>query len=218
MSEEYDTEDSEDYGGEEAGPEETAAEGQRSGRETRSASDLQELKQLPPEFSCRVCGQSFHRMIYLVAHTSAHPRACAVCGKHLELSDSLKHHLRVHRETSFDCSVCGHSFTQRGNLRTHMRIHSGERPFGCSVCSKKFGRRASLVRHIRSHTGEKPYSCSYCGRGFVEKGNLTVHLRTHTGERPYWCSVCERRFNQLSCFYRHPCANRGLTSAPVGHS
>uniref|UniRef100_A0A3B5B8X9 C2H2-type domain-containing protein n=1 Tax=Stegastes partitus TaxID=144197 RepID=A0A3B5B8X9_9TELE len=137
-------------------------------------------------------------MSYLLNHSAAHLRDCGVCGKHLERAESLKLHLKVHRESSFRCSVCGQSFTLRGNLRTHMRIHSGERPYACTVCGKSFGRRATLVRHVRSHTGEKPFTCTYCGHGFVEKGNLTVHLRTHTGERPYWCSVCDRRFSQLT--------------------
>ncbi|XP_026205606.1 zinc finger protein 32-like [Anabas testudineus] len=200
-----DTEDSGDYWREAAAlwsPEDT--EGQRSANLSH---------ELPPGLTCKVCGEAFQRKSPLLTHTSAHPRDCGVCGKHLEHGDNLKLHLRVHRETSFCCSVCGQSFTLRGNLRTHMRIHSGERPFGCTVCGKSFGRRATLVRHVRSHTGEKPFTCTYCGRAFVEKGNLTVHLRTHTGERPYWCSTCDRRFSQLSCFYKHPCQRRHLSSA-----
>ncbi|GAA6232607.1 zinc finger protein 771-like [Lates japonicus] len=208
-----DTEDSGDRWREAAGlwkPEETeATEGQRSppSRKVESCGDASH----PPVFGCKVCGESFQRRTYLLTHTSAHLRDCGVCGKHLERAETLRLHLRGHREASFGCGVCGQTFTLRGNLRTHMRIHSGERPHGCTVCGKSFGRRATLVRHVRSHTGEKPFACAYCGRGFVEKGNLTVHLRTHTGERPYWCSVCDRRFSQLSCFYKHPCQRRGLT-------
>ncbi|XP_023252720.1 zinc finger protein 771-like [Seriola lalandi dorsalis] len=225
LDEGSDTEDSGDYWREAAGlwkPEETGeTEGPSSppSRKVESSADLsQEHKpshQLPPVFTCQVCGESFQRRSYLFTHTSAHLRDCGVCGKHLERTENLKLHLRVHRETLFRCSVCGQTFTLRGNLRTHMRIHSGERPYGCTVCGKSFGRRATLVRHVRSHTGEKPFTCTYCGRGFVEKGNLTVHLRTHTGERPYWCSICDRRFSQLSCFYKHPCQRRGLASARV---
>ncbi|XP_037651743.1 zinc finger protein 2 homolog [Sebastes umbrosus] len=203
------TEDSGDYWREAAGlwkPEETD-EGQSS---SQSRTDLPH--QPPPVFSCKVCGESFQRISYLLTHASAHLRDCGLCGKHLEHTENLKLHLRVHKETSFRCGVCGQSFTLRGNLRTHMRIHSGERPYGCTVCGKSFGRRATLVRHVRSHTGEKPFICTYCGKSFVEKGNLTVHLRTHTGERPYWCSSCDRRFSQLSCYYKHPCQRRGLTT------
>ncbi|XP_041810704.1 zinc finger and SCAN domain-containing protein 2-like [Chelmon rostratus] len=210
------TEDSGDYWREAAGlwkPEEMEeAEGRSSSPSTKVRSSTDLSHQLPPVFSCKVCGESFQRISYLLTHASAHLSDCGLCGKHLEHPENLKLHLRVHREASFRCGVCGQSFTLRGNLRTHMRIHSGERPYGCTVCGKSFGRRATLVRHIRSHTGEKPFICTYCGRGFVEKGNLTVHLRTHTGERPYWCSICDRRFSQLSCFYKHPCQRRGLTT------
>ncbi|XP_026155811.1 zinc finger protein 32-like [Mastacembelus armatus] len=217
------TEDTGEYWEEAAGlwkPEETGqTEGQSSGKEVRISTDLSQehalVPQLPPVFSCKVCGESFQRRKYLLTHTLTHVRDCGVCGKHLECGEILKLHLRVHRETLFRCSVCGQSFTLQGNLRMHMRIHSGERPYGCTVCGKSFGRRATLVRHVRSHTGEKPFTCMYCGHGFVEKGNLTVHLRTHTGEKPYWCSVCDRRFSQLSCFYKHPCQRRGLSSALV---
>ncbi|XP_063755114.1 zinc finger protein 235-like [Eleginops maclovinus] len=169
-------------------------------------------------FSCKVCGESFQKNGYLLTHVLAHPTDCGVCGKHLEHTEKLKFHLRVHKEASFCCNVCGQSFTLPGNLRIHMRIHSGERPHGCTLCGKSFGRRGTLVRHVRSHTGEKPFICTYCGRGFVEKGNLTVHQRTHTGERPYQCSLCDRRFTQLSCFYKHPCRMRSPPTAPGNHT
>uniref|UniRef100_UPI0037E8A9DB zinc finger protein 814-like n=1 Tax=Semicossyphus pulcher TaxID=241346 RepID=UPI0037E8A9DB len=216
------TEDSGDYWRDPAGfwkPEENKEpQGQNSSLSERvkSSSDLSlesDLSHQPaPLFNCKVCGESFQRISHLLNHSSAHLRDCGLCGKHLDHTENLKLHLKVHREASFCCSVCGQSFTLRGNLRTHMRIHSGERPYSCTVCGKSFGRRATLVRHVRSHTGEKPFICTYCGHSFVEKGNLTVHLRTHTGERPYWCSVCDRRFSQLSCFYKHPCQRRALTS------
>lgn len=214
LAEHSETEDSGDYWREDAGlwrAEETEeAGGQSSSLMEKDSTDLSH--QPAPLFTCKVCGQSFHRISFLLTHSSAHLRDCGLCGKHLEPSENLKLHLRVHREALFRCGVCGQSFTLRGNLRTHMRIHSGERPFGCTVCGKSFGRRATLVRHVRSHTGEKPFVCTYCGHGFVEKGNLTVHLRTHTGEKPYWCSTCNRRFSQLSCFYKHPCQRRGLNT------
>lgn len=210
------TEDSGDYWRDAAGlwkPEETEeTEGPSSSPSSKAENLSDPSREPPPAFRCKVCGEPFQRVSYLLTHASAHLRDCGLCGKHLEHSENLKLHLRGHRETAFRCGVCGQSFTLRGNLRTHMMIHSGERPYGCTVCGKSFGRRATLVRHVRSHTGEKPFTCAYCGRGFVEKGNLTVHLRTHTGERPYWCSTCDRRFSQLSCFYKHPCQRRGLAA------
>lgn len=219
LAESSETEDSGDYWSKAVGlwrwEEMAAAEGQSSSdrRKARSSSDAS--PQPAPVFGCKVCGESFQSISYVLTHAAAHLRDSCLCGKHLEHTENLKLHLRVHRETSFRCGICGQSFTLRGNLRTHMRIHSGERPYRCTVCGKSFGRRATLVRHVRSHTGEKPFTCTFCGRSFVEKGNLTVHLRTHTGERPYWCSICDRRFSQLSCFYKHPCQRRGLTTVPI---
>lgn len=208
------TDDSGDCWGESTGhwtPEDTEeVEGQSSSPSLKQKAPGDVSRQPPPVFSCKVCGESFQKLSYLFTHSSAHLKDCSLCGKHLEPAETLKLHLKVHREASFRCSECGQSFTLRGNLRTHMRIHSGERPYSCTVCDKSFGRRATLVRHVRSHTGEKPFSCTYCGRRFVEKGNLTVHLRTHTGERPYWCSNCDRRFSQLASFYKHPCQRRGV--------
>uniref|UniRef100_A0A3Q3JTT9 C2H2-type domain-containing protein n=1 Tax=Monopterus albus TaxID=43700 RepID=A0A3Q3JTT9_MONAL len=155
-TERSDTDDSGDYWREASGlwqPEESGeTEGQSS--EGRSCTGLSH--QLPPVFSCKVCGEAFQQRTYLLTHTLAHLRDCGVCGKHLEHGETLKLHLRVHRESSFHCSVCGQRFTLRDNLRTHMRIHSGERPYSCTVCGKSFGRRATLVQHIRSHMGEKP--------------------------------------------------------------
>ncbi|XP_071396435.1 zinc finger protein 649-like [Centroberyx affinis] len=222
LSDRSETEDSDEYWKEAVGLRKSKKAGKSKGqrlflsKKFRSSAELsQEQKSsvhLPSAHCCQVCGESFKRRNHLLTHAPVHTSDCGLCGKHLELTENLKLHLRAHRETSFRCAVCGQSFTLRGNLRTHMRIHSGERPHGCTVCGKSFGRRATLVRHVRSHTGEKPFVCTYCGRGFVEKGNLTVHLRTHTGERPYWCSTCDRRFTQLSCFYKHPCQRKGSTS------
>ncbi|XP_017285090.1 zinc finger protein 32 [Kryptolebias marmoratus] len=219
QAEDSDTEESEDGWREAArlwNQEETEdAKDQSSGAELKTGDLQQEERQLPHMFSCKVCGESFHKMSILLSHASAHLGDCGVCGKQLEPTESLKLHLKVHRETLFRCSICGQTFTLRGNLGIHMRIHSGERPFSCTVCGKSFGRRATLVRHVRSHTGEKPFACMYCGHSFTEKGNLTVHLRTHTGERPYSCSLCSRRFSQLSSFYKHPCQKNGLMCVPV---
>lgn len=188
-------------------------EGQRSSPSPTETTSVDVSRQPAPAFSCKVCGESFQRLGYLLTHAAAHLKDCGLCGKRLDHTETLTEHLRLHRQASFRCSVCGQSFTLRGNLTMHMRIHSGERPYGCTVCGKSFGRRATLVRHVRSHTGEKPFSCSDCGRGFVEKGNLKVHMRTHTGERPYRCSNCDRRFSQLASFYKHPCRRRGVTAA-----
>ncbi|XP_031172865.2 zinc finger and SCAN domain-containing protein 2-like [Sander lucioperca] len=223
LAESSNTEDSGDWG-EAAGlwrPEETEEARRQSsppgGTAPSSAVPSHSSRQSQPVFSCKVCSESFKRISHLTTHASAHPRDCGLCGKHLEPTESLKLHLRLHRDTAFRCGVCGQGFTLRGNLRTHLRIHTGERPFGCTICGKSFGRRASLVRHVRSHTGEKPFACAYCGRGFVEKGNLTVHLRTHTGERPYWCAVCDRHFSQRSCFYKHPCQRKVCRRPPSSH-
>uniref|UniRef100_A0A1A7XS36 Zinc finger protein 146 n=1 Tax=Iconisemion striatum TaxID=60296 RepID=A0A1A7XS36_9TELE len=223
LSEDSDTDESEESWRDAAHfwkPDETkVTKNQSSGAELKMVSDFpQEDRQVLPDFSCKVCGESFNKMSILLTHASSHLRDCSVCGKQLESTKSLKLHLKVHRETSFCCSICGQSFTLRGNLRIHMRIHSGERPFSCTFCGKSFGRRATLVRHVRSHMGEKPFTCTYCGHSFTEKGNLTVHLRTHTGERPYSCSLCSRRFSQLSSFYKHPCQRRGLLCVAISDS
>uniref|UniRef100_A0A8C4ISE8 C2H2-type domain-containing protein n=1 Tax=Dicentrarchus labrax TaxID=13489 RepID=A0A8C4ISE8_DICLA len=200
-----DTDDSGDYWREPAGVwrlEETgAAEGRSSSPSGKAKSSGDQPP--PPAFSCKVCGESFHKVGYLITHCTAHLKDCGLCGKHLELTESLKVHLRVHRHSTFRCGVCGQSFTLRGNLRTHMRIHSGERPYACTVCGKSFGRRATLVRHVRSHTGEKPFTCTYCGRGFVEKGNLTVHLRTHTVDKSYTCDICGKRLTRFDGYQKH---------------
>lgn len=183
-------------------------------KDQSSSLELQNVSDLS-QFSCVVCGISFQKMGYLITHALVHQENCGVCGEQIKDAESLKLHLKAHRETMFRCSVCGQSFSMRGNLRIHMRIHSGERPYSCSICGKSFGRRASLVRHVRSHTGEKPFACTYCGHSFTEKGNLTVHLRKHTGERPYRCSLCARRFSQLSSFYKHPCQKKGLICTAI---
>uniref|UniRef100_A0A3Q3N8U5 C2H2-type domain-containing protein n=1 Tax=Mastacembelus armatus TaxID=205130 RepID=A0A3Q3N8U5_9TELE len=216
------TEDTGEYWEEAAGlwkPEETGqTEGQSSGKEVRISTDLSQehalVPQLPPVFSCKVCGESFQRRKYLLTHTLTHVRDCGVCGKHLECGEILKLHLRVHRETLFLQQTCpdpddedsGNNQAQSAELEAS--LSEPDSPYVCAICGRTFAQRGHWANHAQVHRKvetktDKSYTCDICGKRLTRFDGYQKHLRIHTGEKPYCCDECGRRFSDNSNYKRH---------------
>ncbi|XP_039976839.1 zinc finger and SCAN domain-containing protein 21-like isoform X2 [Xiphias gladius] len=84
---------------------------------------------------CKSCGKIFHYMYTLRTHAQTHTvdkiLICGICGKHLESTESLVHHLQSHTKRN-KCGICGKQFSSNSRLKRHRRFH---RPKGLNVTS-----------------------------------------------------------------------------------
>ncbi|XP_056291665.1 zinc finger protein 699-like [Pseudoliparis swirei] len=174
---------------------------------SRESPHLPQLSLVAPDYRCHLCDKSFSSNHHLTNHAfRIHSKdadvLCAVCGRTLESTESLKVHLNSHRGSKC-CHVCGKQCKSNTALSEHMAGHSGVKLHHCHVCGKACSRKGDLKIHMRIHTGEKPFCCSFCDKRFTHSGHLRKHLRSHTGERPHRCGVCGRGFLQSTHLKYH---------------
>ncbi|XP_069842652.1 zinc finger protein 271-like [Dendropsophus ebraccatus] len=126
-----------------------------------------EIEEIPQEFQCSFCGQSFVTKDEVEAHRPVHLKM-GPTGQKL-----------------YECVECKKCFNNSSNLRKHTVIHTGKKPFTCNICNQSFRQATHLQRHYLVHTGERPFKCSICQKGFRDTSDLLKHQRVHTVEKPY---------------------------------
>ena len=84
-------------------------------RSTESLHELKSTNHITSTSCCKVCGESFPNIVSLLRHVRVHSKTCGFCEKHLEPTESLTHHLQVHRI----CDVCGKGFSSDETLEVH---------------------------------------------------------------------------------------------------
>ncbi|KAG8554496.1 hypothetical protein GDO81_003810 [Engystomops pustulosus] len=128
-----------------------------------------ENEEIPQEFQCSFCCQSFRTKKELDFHRPIHLKI-GPTGQKL-----------------YECVECKKHFNNSSNLRKHAVIHTGKKPFTCNICNQSFRQSTHLQRHYLVHTGERPFKCSLCQKGFRDTSDLLKHQRVHTGDqRPTW--------------------------------
>ncbi|XP_013403911.1 zinc finger protein 236 isoform X2 [Lingula anatina] len=155
------------------------------------------------EYTCKHCGQIFHKMSVLRDHMRQHTK--------VRMTFSQPKYKRNVDRSGFSqrCQYCNKTFQKPSQLTRHIRIHTGERPFKCPHCEKAFNQKGALQTHIAQHEKHKPHKCHLCPMSFTQKGNLRAHLqRVHTDleeyEGPiYQCEECSCHFRKLGSLNAH---------------
>ena len=142
------------------------------------------------EFACERCGQSFHGVLRMQAHTAkAHSRyMCKHCLNTFSLRCNLRRHERLHAGLKpYSCDVCRKSFARSTDLKIHLARHSivkcSAGSFTCSRCpSKTFSAMSGLRWHMHKihRQQDAVHQCSECGQVFFDRLTYQTHCRLHT--------------------------------------
>ena len=137
------------------------------------------------EFACERCGQSFHGVLRMQAHTA-----------------------KVH--SRYMCKHCLNTFSLRCNLRRHERLHAGLKPYSCDVCRKSFARSTDLKIHLARHTIVKcsagSFTCSRCpNKTFSALSGLRWHMHKihRQQDAVHQCSECGQVFFDRLTYQTH---------------
>ena len=137
------------------------------------------------EFVCERCGQSFHGVLRMQAHTA-----------------------KVH--SRYMCKHCLNTFSLRCNLRRHERLHAGLKPYSCDVCRKSFARSTDLKIHLAQHTIVKcsagSFTCSRCpNKTFGALSGLRWHMHKihRQQDAVHQCSECGQVFFDRLTYQTH---------------
>ena len=142
------------------------------------------------EFACERCGQSFHGVLRMQAHTAkVHSRyMCKHCLNTFSLRCNLRRHERLHAGLKpYSCDVCCKSFARSTDLKIHLARHSivkcSAGSFTCSRCpNKTFGALSGLRWHMHKihRQQDAVHQCSECGQVFFDRLTYQTHCRLHT--------------------------------------
>ncbi|KAH3852113.1 hypothetical protein DPMN_094610 [Dreissena polymorpha] len=117
---------------------------------------------------------------------------CEVCGVALSCAYSLKRHMRLHSDSTYECDFpeCGKTFkcktisaashpweefTTTYWLNKHKNeIHRGKASkYSCTVCAKPCQSGYALQQH--SSSDEKKYTCEICSKSYKTPSILRIH-------------------------------------------
>ncbi|XP_018567898.1 zinc finger protein 761-like [Anoplophora glabripennis] len=156
-------------------------------------------------FKCDRCDRRFKTKKMLAHHSQTHDLEegkglqCGICFKFYKSKESIRIHLKIHRQDVKDrnqqiysCGQCGNTYKHLISLRNHMRYHTNEM-FECHMCDKSYVDKNHLRIHLRNHTGETPYKCDICNRNFRRRDSFIYHRATHdTNRKTYKCDSCDK--------------------------
>lgn len=143
-------------------------------------------------------------------------KVCAICGKVIYGTNSLKIHMKLHlNQKDFCCEQCGVAFYRKPDLTKHLIKHhpniydvSNNPEYRCKFCNKLFHDKLYVRRHEKLHVGQDiPFSCSICEYKCFGKSRFDIHMARHENKRDYKCMQpgCTRTdgFNTIFLLRKH---------------
>lgn len=173
-------------------------------------------KELPEQYECTVCQDTFASENELTKHYKEHMEKnlymCVSEDNEIdtniytqepesnEWEQSFQVKLFSGDEKQFKCDICQRIFSFKSSLLRHYSVHaeinideySEEQKLSCCLCAKSFLLEEQLRRHYRCHI--KPHECDICHKKFPFKSNLLTHYRTHLDKAVHTCPVCFKSF------------------------
>ncbi|KAH3791106.1 hypothetical protein DPMN_169317 [Dreissena polymorpha] len=129
---------------------------------------------------------------------------CEVCGVALSCAYSLKRHMQLHSDSTYECDFpeCGKTSLQR-QTRSHT-----DGPKVCSQCGKEFTTTYWLNKHENEiHLGNaSKYSCTVCAKPCQLGYALQQHLSSHSDENKYTCEICSKSYKTPSILRINKCS------------
>ncbi|XP_012251181.2 PR domain zinc finger protein 15-like isoform X2 [Athalia rosae] len=184
-----------------------------------SPTELDAHKCSTPKHECLQCNKRFVHRAHLNRHLKLHedpkpavkrmrkkqldkPVICEKCGDVFKTPYSLKQHLSLHGERTFECDICQRRFHRIGVLKEHKAIHQAAQ-IPCNLCGKKLKSKKALDIHMLLH-GNKKHQCDKCDKSFFQKCNYRKHYNQVHGEKSmYKCTHCPAQFTNRVNFNRH---------------
>jgi hypothetical protein len=167
-----------------------------------------ESKRTPTSYTCRMCQESFSRIL------------------------ELEKHAKVAKHKPFACRQCKACFSRQDALTRHREIHDSQKLYPCLLCDSYQGVGAFRRRdHLRQHLQKKhrlhpnaefPRHCSYecCSfserfvvsdrfQGFSSRREYSKHMREVHGKETHDCDIdgCNRvgvkGFARINDLHKH---------------
>ena len=74
---------------------------------------------------------------------------CTECGKTFRREATLRTHMQVHKEESYQCSLCDKVYDSAYKMKEHRRkIHRPK--VNCPICQKEFAQKQNVKKHVAS--------------------------------------------------------------------
>ena len=102
---------------------------------------------------------------------------CKFCEKqflHKVRKEEHEKKYHLNEDINLICIECGKTFRREATLRTHMQVHK-EESYQCNLCDKVFESNFKMKEHRRKV--HKPrVKCPHCEKELAQKQNVKKHI------------------------------------------
>ncbi|KAK0052307.1 zinc finger protein 271 [Biomphalaria pfeifferi] len=80
----------------------------------------------------------------------------------------------------YKCGFCHHCVSDNDTLKDHLKKHRDLMPYCCGLCSASFYEGDELIAHVgNTHQAKAPYACGVCPLTFYKNEELLKHTESH---------------------------------------